>query len=510
MRLLIYVILFLSFSIPAFAQPNNKSKSGPVYTVKYHYNLKKKVPDSLKIWSYPSGKYWDSSIDYKAIKVNDSTFTLKLPMVERPLLLSFRENDGKLLAGTGYNTYYAETNDRVKIDVYPHSKLLNGIDSLTFSGIGAAKYTLAEDLIHQYFSFNQPYIVNGKLVSVDRNQDSASLTAAFKKFASYIVFRNNSRAILISKAKDVSPKIKKLISYNAISNVAEWNFFVQQYYPLVKVDYKLNTLFKQLYKNYVIDPRNEPDELTIISPTYRKDITWNIKRKLQIMDPENKTRLPEYYNELKNFSTVPAIREAMLTEFLMTSSSLQGISDFNPKTYDSLALDASKYLLSPAGKDVVDFKIKFKKGNKLFDGAFIDLSGNLINTASLRGKVFLLESWAEGCSGCVTFHAMFEKEIWPELKENKDFVVLSVYRGLNKERWLRGIKSSLYTSEHYTNVASFYGSGNHPLFAHYEVNYDPFILLVDKQGNIIANINKQSSRDLMKMIHTAVVSNGSE
>ncbi|SEA65399.1 TlpA family protein disulfide reductase [Pedobacter hartonius] len=512
MKLTIKYTLLLVFFQLGIGHAQKKRSSSPNYTIIFHYAGKKKLPDTVWMHSIPNGKFWENekNTKYWAVKKNDSVFTLQLPKLKAPLSVTFRattdHNSSEI--HSPYALYYAENNDDVHLNVYK-PKINTGGDSVVFSGTGATKYSLVDRVIDYYRITPPPLYANNRVVEHKDQLDSTSLEKKFSEFAEIINQRSKARSNLIfGQSKQISNNIKKLIDYNTPDpSIEYWGPFVQSYYDPIPYNSNYKKLFSTLLDKYMIWQWKNTDALCLLSPMFFTKLENGfINTKLKVGSPNNKISLVNYYNEVKKFSNNPQIRERALSEFFMNSS-FNDIGNYSVAIYDSLVIDASKYMISTSGKDIIFQKLNFTKGKKMFDGDFIDLNGKLLNTSSLKGKVFMLEAWGEGCGGCAVFHKAFDKEIWPKLKNNKDFIVLSVFSGSTKEGWKRGIESGLYTDDAYLNVAVLNGGMmKHPFFMHYRVNYNPFTLLIDKDGNILANIVPGMSMDtILKLINSELI-----
>ena len=122
---------------------------------------------------------------------------------------------------------------------------------------------------------------------------------------------------------------------------------------------------------------------------------------------------------------------------------------------------------------------------------------------------FIIDLWGIGCEGCAQFHKMFEKDIWPTVKDVSDFKVVSVNIDKTKDRWLKGIGSNHYTSMDYINLytGENVGTQNHDFTKFYNVNAVPFLVLVGKDGRIIAKFdNGLDSKSLLKLIFNGLSS----
>lgn len=71
---------------------------------------------------------------------------------------------------------------------------------------------------------------------------------------------------------------------------------------------------------------------------------------------------------------------------------------------------------------------ELKKGDKLPDFHLKSAVYGDVSSAELKGKVVLVSLFATWCGPCQLELAEIEKTLWPEYKDNKDFVLLVIGR----------------------------------------------------------------------------------
>jgi len=484
------LLIILLKSFDGFAQ--NK-KIGPILSISFHYN-RKKAPDTLSVWSFPSGNYWDTSTDYSPKKIGKKYIFSFLP-ISGPLF--FRINNYKFGKLNEIGRYYAEPNDNVQIDIFE----TNGRDSLVFSGRGASKYELIEQLVERQNHILKDY----KAPKI--NSSAEELNIYFEQYtASILNAIKDKQKLIASFDANINSDIKKLIGYQYANYDMHWNTrMLQNYIDIFKFSSSLKNVTKEYYNSYYNIFFENPEDISVLSPAYYLNLLSKIQIKLWINTNIGYGDANIYYNILKNYSANPKIRERILSQFVMSPSrSLAYIAKPTQATYDSLVRDAGKYLFSQVGKEIMVKKLKLSMGTKFYDSDFIDPDGKTFNTVSLRKKMFLVDLWGTGCKGCAQFHATFEKELWPKLKDNKDFIVLSICSDKKKERWLSSLNSDKYSnSSKNLNVylGEQIGIDNHPFTKYYGINAIPFLLLVDKNGYIVSKIeyDMDSNRLLAKI-----------
>ncbi len=227
-----------------------------------------------------------------------------------------------------------------------------------------------------------------------------------------------------------------------------------------------------------------------------------------IFETDYKTRgkgfsLTLHYEALKKIKNAN-LRDLLITRFF-SDAAQHGRYINNSTGRDSCLMDALAFIKEPALRDVLNYERKFARGVRMKNFSFADTSGNKIGLKDLKGKVFLIDFYFEGCAGCSSFAKNFEQNIYPEFQHNPNFEVLSVNTDLTRKAWLRAIQSGAYTQAASINLSTGPKGFNHPLFKHYGITAFPWVLLVNKTGNVEGfNLYGTSSADISRMITEAL------
>lgn len=468
MKSIKYFCLLLCLTSAGYAQQSSS------LAIKFHYSSKK-VPDTLSLWTYPKHNYWDNSTDYLIKKDINQIFNFKFPKINN--LMNYRINSTIGLKTLQIGNYFAQPGDKVVLNIYQ----TKGDGSLIFSGQGSEKYQLIQALAIIENKFKSSLKLPGK------NTSEEELNANIRAMHTIVTTAQKQKQNLILSYKKINTDMKSLIGYHCANYERVWiNYFLA-----LRKAFNNNSVLKPIIKahfnQYYPQFLDRSSPISFYSQRHFQLLLNMMRYKLMFNSEMGTIDLRAYYKLAKYYSTDPLIRDRLLAQFFVYDG--KGSSNYSQSVFDSLAKDASRFVQSTMAKEVLSGKLLFRKGSQFFDSSFTDLNGQLLDTRSLRGKVFLLDGWGEGCGGCMMFHKWFKSKVWPEVKDIADFLVLSVFDGKTKTNWNRGITSKKYTSDHYLNVSTIpTGNQGHPFFKHYGVNYLPFLLLVDKQGMVVAKL----------------------
>lgn len=137
---------------------------------------------------------------------------------------------------------------------------------------------------------------------------------------------------------------------------------------------------------------------------------------------------------------------------------------------------------SKYGKAIAEFlrwNKSLKVGDQFVNFTQKDTSGNKVNIAKFKGKVFLLEFWGSWCGPCREENPGLVR-VYGEFKP-KGFEIIGVATESKKELWLQAIKEDNLT---WINISDIKGGKNKAAII-YGVYYYPTNFLVNKKGIIV-------------------------
>jgi hypothetical protein len=425
---------------------------------------------------------------------SNGNFNFKLPSYTEPGIIRIHLRHGKNWTDVlGYGGFFEKT-DNIEIDI---TKNTNGrADSASFTGIGAEKYNLLRKL-NDLVEAQRPIIK--KLAINHANEIEWKLNSINFMMDSLLHLKNK----LINKS-GMSPKLKNMTRYEYGNLLTYWRIW---YDAMYSVYHKNNLKFKATIRDYF----NKYDEhfsypttdtLVNLCPMYLTSLSRNVSYRM-VINSDQQIPLESFYNALKQEYS-GNIRERIIANLFLGGSGLTTDISFTNKLYDSLRFDSQKIITIPYLKEKIRTKLRTASGERLLESSFIDGSGKLITTSSLKGKVLLIDLWNVGCSFCAIFHKKFNRDVYPRLKDNENFVYLSVGMDKTINRWKEGLNSGKYTSPEYLNVHTGGQGLNHPFAKYYDIEGLPFMLLVDKNG-IIYSDNIDGPEDTYTLIKAALI-----
>ncbi len=171
------------------------------------------------------------------------------------------------------------------------------------------------------------------------------------------------------------------------------------------------------------------------------------------------------------------VREAVLLTYFLSAG--------NNNKMGHLYKDAEKYMLS--SERLMELKELAARSSELLeDYSFKDINGKVIRISDFKNKVVLIDVYFWGCGGCALYYRDVLSKLEKQSFIGKDVIILSVSYDRTMDRWKRGLKEGIYTSDKAINVYAGEALGyKHPFITKQEIVALPTPMLIDRQGRIV-------------------------
>lgn len=192
------------------------------------------------------------------------------------------------------------------------------------------------------------------------------------------------------------------------------------------------------------------------------------------------------YQELRDHND-GKVRDQLLSYLLVNSSEMvRYFGGVDPSEFQNCLDDALFTINTPSLIRLITHELNSSTVNvKAFNFELPDDDGNIIRLSDFKGKVVLMDFWANGCSGCLSFKRKFEEFVYPTLKDNLDFVFVSINVDKRKETWLKALP--VYSRKEFVNLSLYEQGSNHQVYKHYNIKGLPTLLLVNHQGILVSS-----------------------
>lgn len=414
------------------------------------------------------------------------------------------------------DVYYAEPTDSINIlvtkgtDTLLHKK---DIGNLSFSGKGAEKYKVCALLNKINMEvWDKQVDIYSKEIWGGLSQQNKMKSSEFCNSSEF----NKYVKDLFLNVKFATQRVQdSLLKYQASigKDVSAYYAYELSPYP------KFNYFIRQLFRDAITEPCKiavsdfyfsmikliKPDDPTHqwlqYSFKYRDARSFDLSYESLFKHLDKQVTFETQYDVVKSVKNT-ILRDILITKFFEEGRwSAISINDFRNR--DSTLQDALKYIKIPELRGKLNNQLLFSKGSKIYDFTFFDKEGKKKNLADMKGKVFLLDFYYYGCGPCSIFAKQFEREVYPEFAADTNFSILSVNTDKKRASWMSAIESRLYTQKESINLCTGLAF-DHPLFKYYNIGSLPFVLLVGKDGRLIARLNGQDKVETISLIRQAL------
>lgn len=181
-----------------------------------------------------------------------------------------------------------------------------------------------------------------------------------------------------------------------------------------------------------------------------------------------------------------AIRERAIASYLLTHS-----TTLDSHSKDSLFRHAVTILTDSVCIGALNNYIKDSGAGALaYNFSLPDAYGNQVSLSDFKGKVVFIDFWYVGCGGCADYYQRVVKNVKEYYKDDNEVVFIAVSIDKDRQKWLNGVKSGLYTSEEVVNLHCPDGLQN-PIINQFAVKYYPRPLLLDRSSKVVSDSTKE-------------------
>jgi thioredoxin-related protein len=329
----------------------------------------------------------------------------------------------------------------------------------------------------------------------------------YTAYYEFLIAERRKMLEYLANFKDtLSPAMYEYLKAKYTADYLPWSDAMRfSYMQAKKADTRANII-----RNFIQRPFPEPElnpAIAGFSSRYLGHVFANIQVETWFEHNGKNYPFKVIYEKLKSRYS-GFLQERLLAFFLYFPGNMLNVENYDPADFEACLADAQTIIKDPYLKKILNQKSRLKPGTAVYPFAFPDTNGNVVKLADLKGNVVLLDLWGLGCSGCAQFYQLFEKEVQPHLKNERHFKFLSLNDDNSVERWKTGIKSGKYTNEQHINLYMEGKGIKHPFSKFYHIVSAPFIILIDKKGNLITYVELGlSSAELLKTIKTALAKN---
>lgn len=369
----------------------------------------------------------------------------------------------------------------------------SGAADVVFSGKGAEKYQLAYSNRFEFSSWNWKSLT-----------DRAAMYSLKHKLDSGV----NRQLKILEDTRSITPAIRNVMRLNIVAE-SQQEFLGAVSYRYSKGKLELDAevigdLFSMPAWAEKADGWIKYHSRFFVR--YQYELT-KLKMRVQFRDqPEPKPNgfsLKQFYQRLRDSFPYP-LRDKLMAYCLVEPVDIPFFFfGCQPEEYTAMLKDAVDLIQVPGMNGVLRHELDTRAmGVPAYDFELPDSSGNTVSLHDLRGKILMIEMWSNPCGGCRVFNQKFEAQVFPRLRDSPDFAVVSINLNKEKERWLAGWAE--HTSSEYINLFTAGKGFDHPLARHYNIMGVPFLLLIDRKGNIISSTLNPEADGLYDLIMRSV------
>lgn len=147
-------------------------------------------------------------------------------------------------------------------------------------------------------------------------------------------------------------------------------------------------------------------------------------------------------------------------------------------------------------------------GQKAFEFSLINNKNETITLNQFKNKLIIIDFWFTGCRACLHLTPWIHR-MHDSLKDKAEVIFLTVNTDADRDTWLRSLKEGKYTTAASINLYTGGLRSEHPLLKHYGYSSFPSILIIGKDGTVIATKpepphDEQSLNNFLQFIRSSL------
>lgn len=179
--------------------------------------------------------------------------------------------------------------------------------------------------------------------------------------------------------------------------------------------------------------------------------------------------------------------------------------DYNDKSNIDAMIDSSLGYFSngPYKQLVLNLANYQKVGRPVFNFALEDASGTIFKLSDFKGKIIFVDFWYTGCGHCAEYYKSHLSKLEERYLDDENIKFVTISIDANKNTWIKGLRSGLYTSSRALNLCTGIQGMKHELIQQLKIQGFPHPLIIDRDGNLLTNESEVlRTENLPKLVST--------
>lgn len=419
--------------------------------------------------------FFGKNLDYIEMAITDSITRVLVPIPEKINYLRLSAFFGRLEGSeslidlhVGNNLFIVEAGDTVEIHLYPKR-----LGPIIFKGEAADKYT---------FQYQQ----GGKR----KIKDDVYTLYRF-------LFEQNKYREAFAHLKDWADSLSSDLNNSLINSVMSEEIKNRLMYDNLGAIYNTK---RRLMQSALENVERKSDE------DLRRAVLMELSLAIKVKDYDQRYAVKSMlWGDMLLFREwVKFALERHPDQVGIVKDNDYGFANYLAERYTGVVRDKLFYLALVRQWDMYGLKLvalpilknsvygdAFKKLNSRMEGSVIydvemqDREGKIHRFSDYKGKVLVIDMWYTGCIPC-RYLAKELKIIQDEMMDRDDVVFISLSFDRYKDLWGKSLKTGDYTHERGVNLWIGEQAMKHPIVEHYSIRGVPQLLIVDKNGVIVA------------------------